>query len=66
MLDHESLEHATTVGKWAIDALSIGVMLGALVNILPSVAAILTIIWTCIRIWETETVRRWAGRPPRR
>jgi hypothetical protein len=26
---------------------------------LPAVAAIFTIVWTAIRIWETKTVQGW-------
>jgi len=29
---------------------------------LPSVAALFTILWTGIRIWETDTVQRMLGR----
>lgn len=44
--------------KYAIDAVSIAAMLGALIQLLPSIAAGLTIIWTAIRIYETSTVQR--------
>jgi hypothetical protein len=29
--------------------------------LLPAVAALFTIVWTGIRIWETETVKRIRG-----
>jgi hypothetical protein len=48
--------------KHIVDALSIATVLGALVNVLPSIAALFTIVWTALRIWETETVKRWTGR----
>jgi len=48
--------------KHIIDALSIATVLGTLADMLPSVAALFTIIWTGIRIWETDTVKQWAGR----
>jgi hypothetical protein len=48
--------------KHAIDALSIATVIGTLADMLPSVAAVFTIVWTSIRIWETETVKRWTGR----
>jgi hypothetical protein len=48
--------------KHIVDALSIATVLGALVNALPSIAALFTIVWTALRIWETETVKRWTGR----
>lgn len=39
-------------GKDILDAFSATVLVGTLVNILPSIASILTIIWTLIRLWE--------------
>lgn len=48
--------------KHVADGLSLGVLLGTLANILPSIAALMTIVWTLIRIWETDTVQRWTGR----
>ena len=44
--------------KHAIDALSIVTVIGTLADMLPSIAALFTIIWTGIRIWETDTVQR--------
>ncbi|OJW73013.1 MAG: hypothetical protein BGO57_13120 [Sphingomonadales bacterium 63-6] len=48
--------------KLVVDGLSFMTLLGALVNLLPSIAAVLTIIWTAIRIYETDTIRRLTGR----
>lgn len=48
--------------KLAGDILSIGTLLGSLASILPAVAALLTIIWTTIRIIETDTVQGLLGR----
>ncbi|BBF70178.1 hypothetical protein [Sphingomonas bisphenolicum] len=48
--------------KYVIDGLSLGVVVGTLANALPSIAAVMTIIWTSIRIWETDTLKRWTGR----
>lgn len=48
--------------KHLVDALSIATVLGALVNVLPSIAALFTIVWTGIRILETDTVQRWMGK----
>jgi|TARA_R110000868_G_scaffold74142_2_gene214497 hypothetical protein len=45
-----------------LDVTSIGVLLGSLANILPHVAAIFTIVWTCIRIYETKTVQKWLNK----
>ena len=44
--------------KHAVDAVSIFTVLGTLVDFLPAVAAGFTIVWTLIRIWETETIQK--------
>jgi len=46
-------EQVKTLG----DAISIITVVGTLAELLPAVAAILTIVWTAIRIWETDTVQ---------
>jgi hypothetical protein len=48
--------------KLALDALSITTLLGTLTQMLPHVAAILTIIWTALRIFETQTVQNMLGK----
>ena len=48
--------------KDVIDGLSLVALLGTLMDALPSVATVFTIIWTAIRIWETDTVKSWTGR----
>ena len=48
--------------KNVVDVLSIMTVVGTLVEMLPSVAAIFTIVWTAIRIWDTETVQNLLGR----
>jgi hypothetical protein len=52
---HETAKHV-------VDALSIITVVGTLVEMLPSIAALFTIVWTVIRIWETETVQNLFGR----
>ncbi len=52
----------TDSSKHLIDALSIVTVVGTLVEMLPSMAALFTIIWTAIRIWETDTVKKLTGR----
>ena len=44
------------------DVLSIGTVLGTIAGYLPAIAALVTIIWTGIRIWETKTVQQWLKR----
>lgn len=46
------------VAKGAGDVTSIGVAMAALVEIVPALAALASLIWACIRIYETETVQR--------
>jgi len=48
--------------KHVLDALSVATVVGALVNVLPAIAALFTIVWTGIRIWESDTVQSWFGR----
>lgn len=52
----------TETTKHAIDAISVATVLGTLMNILPSIAAGLSIIWTLVRIYETTTVQKLLGR----
>jgi len=51
-------EHGETI-KHVVDGLSIITVIGTLADMLPSVAAVFTIVWTSIRIWETKTVQNW-------
>ena len=48
--------------KNTLDALSVVTVVGTLIDMLPSIAATLTIVWTVIRIYETDTVQGWFGR----
>jgi hypothetical protein len=48
--------------KQFLDMLSIATVLATLSDMLPSIAALFTICWTAIRIWETDTIRSWTGR----
>lgn len=49
------IEHLKPAG----DAISISVIVGTLFEWLPAVAAIISIIWGLIRIFESKTVQRW-------
>lgn len=55
---NQHLEHAKAAG----DALSIGAVLGTLAGLLPAIAAILSIVWTVIRIYETRTVQDYLAK----
>ena len=48
--------------KTAVDAISVVTVVGTLTEVLPAVAALFTIIWTALRIWETETIKKLTGR----
>ena len=54
-----NLDHAKT---W-LDGLSIATVISTLAGYLPAVAALLSIVWTLIRIHETDTckkmLRKW-------
>ena len=48
--------------KYVVDAISVATVVATLVDMLPSIAALFTIVWTGIRIWETDTVQSLIGR----
>ena len=54
--------HMDEASKHIIDAISVATVLGTLIEMLPSIAAGLSIIWSVIRIYETKTVQGWLGR----
>ena len=57
--------HMATEGtKQIVDAVSVFTVVGTLGELLPPMAALFTIIWTAIRIYETETVQGLLGRKP--
>ena len=48
--------------KSVFDIASLAVVGATLIDILPALAAGLSIIWTLIRLWETQTVKLWFRR----
>jgi len=52
----------TDAVKPLIDVASILTIFGTLMNALPAVAALLSVIWSVIRIYETDTVQRLLGK----
>jgi hypothetical protein len=54
--------HADEQIKQVGDAVSIITVVGTLAELLPAIAAVLTIVWTAIRIFETDTVQCMLGR----
>ena len=59
-------EHINESVKQAADAISIITVVGTLMEVLPAVAALFTIVWTAIRIYETKTVQGWINRAKRK
>jgi hypothetical protein len=54
-------EHHETA-KQFVDGLSLVTVIGTLMEMLPSVSALLSIVWVGIRIYETKTVQKMLGR----
>ena len=55
-------EHLTDATKHVIDGASIATAVGTLMQLLPAIAALFTIVWTLIRIYETKTVQKLLGK----
>jgi hypothetical protein len=55
-------QHSTETIKHVTDGLSIVTVIGTLADILPALAALFSLVWSLIRIYETETVQKWLGR----
>lgn len=52
--------------KNVVDAASVATMLGTIGSFLPPVAALFTIVWTGIRIWETDTAQAFVKKKRKR
>lgn len=48
--------------KLLLDFGALGVTAGAFFQILPSITALASLIWICIRIYETDTVKKLLGK----
>lgn len=48
--------------KSIVDGASVVTVVGVLAGWLPAIAALFTIIWTAIRIYETKTVQKLLGK----
>lgn len=44
------------------DTFSLTILIGYFLAGLPTVALLLTVIWTALRIYETRTVQKWLGK----
>jgi hypothetical protein len=58
-----AVEHVSEGTKHVLDGLSVITVIGALADVLPAVAALFTIVWTAIRIWETDTIQNIVKKP---
>lgn len=56
------MQHLSDSTKHAIDTISVATVLASLTAWLPPIAALISIIWGLIRIYETRTVQTWLGR----
>lgn len=43
----------------AIDVSAIAIWIGAMAQIVPNIAAVLSVIWLSLRIYESETLKNW-------
>ncbi len=48
--------------KTPIDVTAGMVAFGTVMEVLPAIASLFTIVWMALRIWETETVKKLIGR----
>jgi hypothetical protein len=56
------MEHLQESTKHILDTASLATAVGTIMQVLPAIAALFTIIWTCIRIYETKTVQKLLGK----
>ena len=57
-----SQETAVQIAKGIGDAAAVGVTIGTILQWLPALAAIFTVVWTGIRIYETRTLQKLIDR----
>jgi hypothetical protein len=58
----DPVQHLDDPVKYVLDGASIVTALATLTEALPAIAALFTIIWTVIRIYETKTVQGWVNK----
>ena len=59
MLMTKYFENIDEHTKHLLDGVSVATVMGTLMSWLPAIAALFTIIWTIIRIYETKTIQGW-------
>ena len=50
--------HPSDAVKHTVDAISLVTVVGTLMQWLPAAAAFASLVWTCIRIYETRTIQK--------
>jgi hypothetical protein len=58
----EMLMEPQETTKNIVDAISVATVLGTLMSYLPAIAALASLVWSLIRIYETKTVQGWLGK----
>ena len=58
-----TLQDMSEGAKHVADGGAALIVLGTLAKALPSIAALLSVIWLAIRIWESDTIRGITRRP---
>lgn len=56
------MHHLGDNAKHILDGVSLLTVLATLSAWLPPLAALISIVWGCIRIFETQTVQAWVKR----
>ena len=56
------MEHLQESTKHVLDGASVVTAVGTIMQVLPAIAALFTIVWTLIRIYETKTVQKLLGK----
>ena len=56
---HDALDHLGTGTKHLLDALSAAVAAGVIVQLLPPLAAAMTILWTGLQIYGWFVAGKW-------
>ena len=57
MTNKGQIIHMQDSAKHIVDTVAATTTLGAFFDMLPNMVTLLTGIWICIRIWETDTVQ---------
>jgi hypothetical protein len=48
--------------KNQLDLASVGLLLATLFSLIPHLTAVVTLVWSLVRLYETATVQNWLAR----